>query len=180
MTGLGLLLLLMGVAFLVIYGPLVTSPAVARKGIAAFPRYRVAAWVLAAVDLVWAAWHLYHMPLGILERYKPLLFILTPVAFGLIVTFVDELLAARALGGLFLLLPTPMLLTARWQPVFPSYIVLVLAYILVVKGMILVLNPYMFRRWASWVIKTDGRMKLCGALGAGFGLAMVILAFAAA
>jgi hypothetical protein len=134
------------------------------QGVLAFPRNRVAAWTLTAVDLVWVAALLLDTNLGRFEAYKPLTYVLAPVFFFLITFFMGELLAARALGGLFLLVPAPILDAARWHDSPWRLVMVVLAYALVVKGIALVLSPYLFRRGMQvWV--RDPR--LCRLLGSG-------------
>ena len=59
------------------------APGRARVWMAGFPRNRWAGCVLTAVDLVWSAWLVMHMPLGSFDRYKPLLYVLAPVLFVL-------------------------------------------------------------------------------------------------
>ena len=155
----------LGAVMLALYVPMVIAPASSRKAWLAFPRHRPSAWVLTAIALVWSAVYLYQMPLGGFERWKPLLYVLTPAAFLLIVFFADELLSVRALGALMLLLPTPLLFHARQHESGWSYVITVLAYLMVIKGMLLVLNPYLLRRWIERHLHSDVMWRLGGAAG---------------
>lgn len=137
-------------------------PAWTRKHIREFPRCRIAAGCLTAVDIVWSAWLLNRTPLGPLTPLKSWLVVLAPVAFLLVFFFMDELLAARALGGLFLLTAAPLLDAARWHPSPFRYAVTVLAYGLAVKGMLLVLSPYLFRQSSERFMQTNRRCRQGG------------------
>jgi len=162
MTDLARLTTIVGVGLAAIHVPCVLIPARARVWIERFPRGRWPAWLLTAADLAWAVYLLFNAPLGRFESVKPSLYVLGPVAFFLVVTFVDELLAPRALGGLFLLIPAPLLAAARWHESGFRYVVIIFAYVLVVEGVILVLSPYQFRKiTAVWIRSNAG----CRALG---------------
>jgi len=144
-----------------------------------FPRSRAAGAVLACIALSWATVLLMSMNMGFLERYKSMLLILAPLALVLVVFFVDDLLAPRALGGLLLLVAAPLLDSARWHDSSWRYFAIITAYSMVIKGMILVLNPYLFRKWSSAVIKTDFSSRLWGSIGMAFSITWIVLAFTA-
>jgi len=55
-------------------------------------------------------------PLQSVRDFKPILWALAPLCYVLTVCFVEELLAARALGGILLLAAAPVLDAARWHP----------------------------------------------------------------
>lgn len=123
--------------------------------LAAFPRNRVLGIALTAVALLWSAMLLNNMTLGELGKYKHLLYILTPAAFFLVVFFLDELLAARAFGGLLMLYPTLMVDIARWHPSSWRLVVVSLAYIFVIAGMWITLSPFKFRTWTTALMATS-------------------------
>ncbi len=175
MSNLSLMTLVLGGVLLALYTPLVAWPRRACEWGIRFPRNRTAGLILVAIDLLWAAWLVSRMPLGFLEKYKPALYILTPVAYVAIVVLVDELLAARAFGGLMLLIPAPLLINARWHESGFRYVVIVFAYVTVIKGMILVLNPYVFRRWVERIGRTEGRARGLGAVGLGLAGVLICL-----
>ncbi len=175
MSALALVSLALGVAMALIYGWMVFFPTTARRAFAAFPRSRIAGIVLATIDLAWSAWWVLHMPLGTFERYKPLVYVVSPVVWGAVVFLMDELLASRALGGLFLLLATPMLSAARWHPSPWRLVIVVLAYLMVIKGMALVLSPYLFRKASELWISSDKRCRLAGLAGLFFSAMLLAL-----
>jgi len=167
--------LILGAAMAVLHAPCVLAPGRSRAWIGKFPRNKRAAWVLTAVDLAWAAWLLIGTPLGRFEDLKPYVYVVAPVAFFLIVTFMDELLAARALGGLFLLIPAPLLAVARWHESHLRIVVLLLAYAMAVAGVALVMGPYHFRAVAERVTDSDGHCRRWGIAGVAVGVGVILL-----
>ncbi len=150
-------------------------PAGLRRVMLAFPRSRVMAWVLTAADLAWVTWIIHSAYLGRFEVLRPAIYIGAPIAFLLIVFFVDELLAPRALGGLLLLLANPVLNAARWHESAWRLVVTVIAYAWVVAGIVLVLSPYRFRHVAEFVTKTESRCRAAGAIRLAAGAAILFL-----
>ena len=165
----------LGAVLAALHAPLLLAPAVSRKFLAAFPRSRVFAWLLTAVDLAWSAWLLYHAPLGRFECVKDFLFILTPAAFFLVVFFMDELLAARALGGLLILVPAPLLNAARWHDSALRLTVVMLAYVLAIQGVMVVLSPYKFRKTVQRLAGNDFACRVMGIVGVAVGLLVLAL-----
>ncbi|AKJ65095.1 hypothetical protein [Kiritimatiella glycovorans] len=146
----------------------------------AFPRDAKAAAVLTAVDLAWAAIELNRMYLGTFDRFKPALWILTPLLIFLCIKYMDELLAARALGGLLLLVAAPILDAVRWFPTAadPSpwrLVMAVLAYLWIAYGLLLLCAPYWFRKHLEWWTSFDPRLRVGGALKLLAGLALIVL-----
>lgn len=156
----------------------IAVPDWARDHVRAFPRCRIAAGCLAAIDLAWSAWLLNRTPLGPLTPLKDWLIVLAPIAFLLIFFLMDELLAARALGGLFLLAAAPLLDAARWHDSPLRYVVTLSAYGLAVKGMLLVLSPYLFRRWAERLLDTNRKCRRWGAMALACAGVLLLLALA--
>lgn len=155
--------------------PCVANPAGALEAIRRFPRSRQPAWVLTAAALAWSAWLLFHMPMEQFENLKPLLYVLTPISFVLIVLFVDDLLAARALGGLLALAPAPLLDAARWHASGWRFVVVILAYTMAVAGMTLILSPYYFRKFMAGAASSTAACRWLGAAGLALGLGLVVL-----
>jgi len=141
----------------------------------AFPRRKVAGAIMACVALVWATVLLMRMNLGFLEGHKVLLLVLSPIVFVLTVFFVDELLGPRALGGILLLVPAPILDAARWHESAWRYFAIVSAYIMVIKGISLVLSPYLFRKWCDAFLTTDRATRLWGLAGMLYSLTWILL-----
>lgn len=159
---LALISLLAALFFGALGGCMLVMPAVAAKAFAAFPRHKGAGTALTVVALIWSALMINQMTLGELSKYKSLLYVLTPLTFFLIMRYLEELLAPRALGGLFMLIPTVMTDSARWHPSAWRLVVVVVAYLMVIAGIWLMLSPYKFRVWTNSLMKFPARARLGG------------------
>lgn len=169
----------LGGVLLLLYVPLVVIPEKSRALLMAFPRSKWAAWFLTAIALFWS-WHLIDdIHLGRLEAFKKWLPVLTVVAYGLIVTCMDDLLAPRALGGILLLVPAPILAAVRVCDSPWRHIVAVLVYVLVVKGILLVLNPFLFREWLERLAPDAFKFRLLGGVGIAVSITLIVLALTA-
>ncbi|NCC49616.1 MAG: hypothetical protein EOM20_00225 [Spartobacteria bacterium] len=157
---------------------LLLLPLASLQAVTMFPRSRWPGWVLTAVDLAWVAYILQDAYLGPCEFLKPYIYPVAPVAFFLVIYYMDELLAPRALGGLLLLAGSPVLNAARWYDTSWRLYMVVLAYLWVIMGMTLVLSPFRFRKTMEFVFKTDVRRRACAFAGTLVGLCAVLLAVA--
>lgn len=156
--------------------PCLVGPEQTVSALGKFPRNRVAAGVLTAVCMFWSAMIVYSAELGRFESLKPGLMLLAVVLFFLVFFLMDELLASRALGGLFLLAATPILSAARSHDSSLRLVPVVLAYLIVVAGMALVLNPYLFRKAVERIGVSSARWRAIG--GVGMATAILLLALA--
>lgn len=152
-----------------------TLPSQTGAWIRSFPRSLWPGRLLAAADVAWVAILLMDSGIQMIERYQSLvppaaLFILV-----LIVIFMDELLAARALGGLFLLVPAPILEAAFIHPSNARLVMTVFAYILAILGIILVWSPFMLRKMTAGWINKPGSVRAAGLAGCAIGLGMILL-----
>jgi hypothetical protein len=153
------------------------APARIRAGLAAFPRSVWPGRVLAAIDLVWAAYELSLMHLGMFDAWKVHLYWLTPVAIVLCAVYLDELLSPRALGGLLLLAAGPVLDIARWHPSQWRLVITVIAYLWILFGLVFLLSPWWFRRISLWLTgRGDKAVRFAGLLKALFGIGLIALA----
>ena len=166
-------LLVLGGLLGAVYLTAVISPGRGRSWVRQFPRHRIAGIVLTAVDLVWAAYLLYHARVELIVRFRMALFILAPLGFFLIITHMEELLASRALGGFLMLIPAPVLHAARMSHSDWWYVPSVLAYVLAVLGIIFFLSPYRFRTMAAYWVESDQRCRTGGLLGVAVGALLV-------
>ena len=152
------------------------SPVRFRQAALALPRHKVAAWILTLLALVWAVHELQDLSLGGLDVWKQRAYYAVPVAFYFIAAYLDELLAARALGGLLLLLPTPWLAAARWHDSDWSLAPKITAYVMVVAGMYLVATPYRLRQWLLPLLDDGPRARLLAGTLALVGALHLVLA----
>lgn len=159
---------------------LAMAPAATRGVLLGFPRHRLAGWVLTALALSWSARLLWLTPLGRFDVLKPYVGILTPACIALVCWAMDELLAARALGVVLLLVPAPILAAARLEASPLRLVMVVAAYAMAVKGAVLVMSPYALRKGAAFALARDGACRLWGAialLGAGALAALAALVY---
>jgi hypothetical protein len=165
MTDLAKLSLLVGGVIGIFQALVVFRPCWMAEQLKRFPRSRILGVALAALALLWSGWLLYRMPMETLDRYKPWLWVLTPLSIYLVTRYMDELLAPRALGGLLALAPVPLLDAARFHPSPWRLVITVTAYVLVIKGMALMLSPYLFRKATAVAFGTPARARLSGVAG---------------
>jgi len=165
----GLFLLLVGVLGLVI-------PDSVRKFAAALPRSRVTGIVLLSLAFLWSFWLLATMEMGEFSAFRKPLLIGLPIGFFLVLRFVEEFLAVRALGILFLLAAEPLLEAAFLRYEASRLLVTVFAYILIVAGLLWVTMPYLLRDHISWSTRSHGRWRALHVIALLYGAA--ILAFA--
>lgn len=151
------------------------APAQVRRVLEALPRHTPTAWALTAIDLLWITWLINDTSLGRFDYLKPSLYFVAPLSFFLLINFLDELLAVRALGGLLLLAATPVLRIAQWHPSDWRLVITVIAYIWVVAGMFLVMSPYLFRRAEKFFVPDDLRGRLSAALKLAVSLLLIAL-----
>lgn len=155
---------------------MVSAPGSFGTAVRAFPRHRVAGWVLTAVALFWVYRIVSAAELGRFDVIKPYLPYAAAVAFGLIVWQLKELLASRALGGLLALCASPVLAALRFHPSSLWMTARVECYVWAVAGMYLIASPYHFRRWLAALVADTRRIRIAGAvllaLGALYGAAL--------
>jgi uncharacterized protein YjeT (DUF2065 family) len=173
MNDLKMLALVIGGVMALFSLPCVVMPRKSREWIKAFPRGKIPAWVLTALCVAWSAYLLYKMPLAWFDNYKPSLYVMAPLLFFLIVKFMDELLAPRALGGLLVLIPSPVLDIARQR----GLLLVTLAYVAVIAGITLILSPYVFRKSMAFCIANDIRCRTFGFLGVVAGALVAVFGF---
>ena len=165
-------------AFFLLCGlPMLLAPAATQRALAAFPRFRYAAWILTAIDITWVVFIMRGASLGPFDILKPYLPLIGALVCAAIAWGLYELFAVRALGGLLLLLGDPILDTVRWTGGAWPIALAILAYILVIIGAIWVLWPWTFRKTHERLTKTPLRWRLWSVLWLVLGLAHAIGAF---
>jgi hypothetical protein len=151
------------------------APETVIDGLEKYPRSIWPGRILAAVDLVWAAYAINLMHLGGFDAWKVHLIWLAPVCIVLAVRYLDEMLSVRALGGLLLLAAGPMLNAARWHPSLWRLVISVLAYLWIAFGLLWLLEPWWFRRMVL-LMKSPRVIRASGLVKAAIGLVLILLA----
>ncbi len=161
--------LLAGLSLLAFFSP-------ARALLPRFPRSRTAGAALLTIDLVWSIWLLATMEMGEFSNFRRPLLIILPIGYFLVLKFVDEFLAVRALGILCLLAAEPLLDAAFLRPEMSRLLLTLFAYLLIVAGLCWVTIPYLLRDQISWSTRTAGAWRIVAGLGLVFGLALLVCA----
>lgn len=135
-------------------------PTGAAKVIAKVPRARGAAIVLTCLCMAWATWTLYVHPIDFLNFLTPTKLILGGLILTpLICIYLDNLLFARALGGIMMLWPMPVILLTRDYLTTWRLVPITLGYISLTLGMIIVFHPWTFR-CACEAVAEDSKKRL--------------------
>ena len=140
-----------------------------------FPRSHVAGVFLLTICLVWTFWLLATIQMGEFSSFRRPLLIALPIGYGLILRFVGEFLAVRALGILCLLAAEPLLDAAflRYEP--SRLLLTVFAYLLILAGLFWVAIPYVLRDQINWSARSVFRWRCLHAFALIYG--GVILTF---
>lgn len=168
--------LIAGLFLLLVSVPGVISPDRTRGLAQRLPRSRVAGFALLTVDLFWSLWLLATMEMGEFSGFRRPLLIILPIGFFLVLRFVDEFLAVRALGILFLLAAEPLLDAAFFRTEASRLLVTVFAYLLIVIGLFWVTMPYLLRDQINWSARTSSRWRLANGLALLYGAAILACA----
>ena len=112
----------------------------------ALPRDVWTGRVLAVLAWLGAGWAIWIMPLNIIEPFKRFIPLVVLVCIPLSWYWLDDLLACRATGGILMLFPAPLLLSIRSHPSPWRLVLVTVAYLAIIKGMILMLYPWHMRR----------------------------------
>ena len=128
-----------------------------------FPRNRAIGVLIMTINALWAFWIVSSMDLGEFSALRQKIIIAIPIAYLLVVFFVEEFLAVRALGTL-MLLAACVVLDAAWFKVpetmaWTKLLLPILAYAWIILGMFWVGMPYLMRDQISWLSHNGSRWK---------------------
>src|SRR5437588_4738917 len=124
-----------------------------------FPRSHIAGVVLLTISLLWTFWLLATIQMGEFAGFRRPLLIALPIGYVLVLRFVDEFLAVRALGILCLLAAEPLLDEAFLRYETRRLLVSVHAYLLIVAGLFWVAIPYLLRDQINWSARSAVRWR---------------------
>jgi multisubunit Na+/H+ antiporter MnhG subunit len=164
-------------AFLVLIGLLgLLKPDVASV-MQRFPRSKTAGVILLTICLVWTFWLVATIQMGEFSGFRRPLLIALPIGYVLVLRFVDEFLAVRALGILCLLAAEPLLDAAFLRYETSRLLITVLAYMLIVAGLFWVAIPYVLRDQINWSARSVFRWRFLHAVVLIYGGAILTFAF---
>jgi hypothetical protein len=166
-----------GAFLLLVSMPGLVMPEFVRSALTRLPRSKVAGVALLTLAAVWSFWLLATMEMGEFASFRRPLLIFLPIGYVLVLWFVNEFLAVRALGILFLLAAEPLLDAAFLRYETSRLLVTVFAYILIIAGLFWVTMPYLLRDQINWSTRTAARLRSVSALGVLYGAAILTCAF---
>jgi hypothetical protein len=141
-----------------------------------FPRSYVAGIVLLTICLLWTFWLLATIQMGEFSSFRRPLLIALPIGYVLVLRFVDEFLAVRALGILCLLAAEPLLDAAFLRYEQSRLLVTAFAYLLIIAGLFWVAIPYVLRDQINWSARTVFRWRCLHAVALLYGGAILTFA----
>jgi hypothetical protein len=166
-----------GALLLIMSLPGFIKPAAVQSCLKSLPRSRVAGVILLTFVLVWAFWLLATMEMGEFSSFRRPLLIVLPIGYLLVIRFVEEFLAVRALGILCLLAAEPLLEAAFFRYETSRLFLTVLAYLLIIAGLFWVTMPYLLRDQINWGSQTNTRWHAIHGITAIYGIAILACAF---
>jgi len=152
------------------------KPALIQNWLKRFPRSGIAGIVLLSLVLVWSFWLLATMEMGEFSSFRRPLLIALPIGYFLVLRFVDEFLAVRALGILCLLAAEPLLDAAFFRYESSRLVLTVFAYLLIVAGIMWVTMPYLQRDQINWSARNNMRWWFVHGIVVLYGVALLALA----
>ena len=167
-----------GIALILLSLPGLLKPTPVQDWLKRFPRSGVAGTVLLTITLVWSFWLLATMEMGEFAGFRKPLLIALPIGYVLVLRFVEEFLAVRALGILCLLAAEPLLEAAFFRYETSRLFLTVLAYVMIFAGLVWVTMPYLLRDQINWSAHTNARWRIVHGITAAYGLTILTCAFA--
>lgn len=165
----GLILILIGL-------PGLFQPALWQAAAKRLPRSYISGIILLSFCLIWSLWLLATMEMGEFQSFRRPLLILLPIGYFLVLRFVDEFLAVRALGILCLLAAEPLLDAAFLRTENARLVVTVFAYLLIVAGIVWVTMPYLLRDQINWSARSHLRWRCIHGIILAYGAVILALA----
>jgi hypothetical protein len=166
-----------GMALVLLSLPGLIKPGLVQIWLKRFPRSSVGGIVLLSLVLVWSFWLLATMEMGEFSSFRRPLMIVLPIGYVLVLRFVEEFLAVRALGILCLLAAEPLLEAAFFRYETTRLFLAVLAYLLIVAGLCWVTMPYLLRDQINWSARSNMRWRTVHGIAAVCGIAILACAF---
>ena len=162
-------LLLTGLFLIAIHAIGLVLPQATQTWLRALPRSKTMGWVLFTLVVVWAELLVWKIDLGEFTPWRPRVLIFIPIAYVLTLMYVQEFLAARALGMLVLLAAEPLLEAAFLRPETTRLFLVSLVYVWILFGLFWIGMPYTLRDQIGWVTRSMGRWRLAVMAGVVYG-----------
>ena len=118
----------------------------ATKAVRALPRAKFLGWGLSALCWIWVTVELYNHPIDFLAFLSPAMtIVLGIILIPLTWVLLSNLLCARAVGGILMLWPMPVILAVRDQITLWRLIPVTIGYASLTLGMVIVFYPWVLR-----------------------------------
>ena len=147
----------------------------AQDWLRALPRSKPLGVVLLTLAAGWFFWLVWTMDLGEFSNWRTRVLVATPIAWWLAWKYVDEFLAARALGLLVLLGAEPLLEAAFLRPEMSRLFLVTLVYVWVALALFWVGMPYTLRDQIAWVTSGEKRWRSAAFAGLAYGALLLVL-----
>lgn len=141
-----------------------------------FPRNYGLGAVILIFSFLWAMMCLMNIDMGEFYHLRKWFLMLVPIGLVLVLVYVKEFLAVRALGSLMLLAAGPVLAAAFLQPQVTRLLLPILAYVWIIVGMFFVGMPYLMRDWTTWLLAKPARWNAAVWGGIVYGAVLLVLA----
>ena len=162
----------------------VAAPAASGRALVAFPRCRVAGWVLCAVGWFWTAYECDTLGIdtfdGFLKVFPGELWILAVVLTFLTCAWMENLLPVRGLCAVLMLFPAELFPAVRECETTWRLALVVFAYACAIIGMFGMFYPWRLRQAFTWLAERPGRVRADGAALLAVGALFIALGAAAA
>jgi len=144
-----------------------------------FPRSVWGGRLLAVLAWAGAGWAAWVMPLSILDPFKRFLPLVVLVCIPLSWYWLEDLLVCRALGGILMLFPGPLLMVTRSHPSPWRLVLVIIAYLAIIKGMVFMLYPWYVRRTCHAMARSPALRLTSGAASLLMGAGILVTGFLA-
>ncbi len=162
-------LVLTGLFLIGLHAIALFAPQATKDWLKALPRSKVMGWVLFTMVGVWAELLVWRVDLGEFTPWRPRLLTFIPIAYILTLMFVEEFLAARALGMLVLLGAEPLLESAFLRPEAGRLFLVSLVYVWILLALFWIGMPYTLRDQVGWLTRSASRWRLAVIAGVAYG-----------
>lgn len=166
-------LLVVGVALILAHVFALVAGSAVRGFLQRFPRSAPAGVLLFVAAVAWFAWLVGTTDLGEFTAMRGKFLFFTVTAGVLMLRFVREFLAVRALGMLLLLAAEPLLESAWMRPETGRLWLVGLAYAWIVAGLFFIGTPYVLRDAIQWVTSSSWRWQAAAWGGIAYGALLI-------
>lgn len=167
--------IVLGLVYILTHGFALWNPSRTQSLLKVFPRSQTLGSVLMVLAALWFAWILQTADLMEFTVHRTRFLIGLAVLLILILIYVQEFIAVRALGCLLLLGANVLLDSAFPRDDYPRLVITATAYFYIIFGMFWVGAPYLLRDHIKLLTAKPARFKIASALGSAFGALLLIL-----